>query len=240
MVPRERLLLIVAADWRELSGFRERRAVDAGTRWAFRTELAEGPALLAAGGPGRDNVRRTLEAALRRYEPSAVVSTGFVGGLSPSLEVGDVLVAERVLRLEPRVEYPGRLPGGAIRDSRRGVLVTIDRVAQTPAEKARLHDLGADAVDMEAAEVARMAHELGAPFFCVRAVSDTARTEFAVDFNRARRADGTFSGWSVARQAGWDVRRWRRLLELKKDGERAAQVLADSLRQCRFLPKSIR
>ncbi|MBI1355590.1 MAG: hypothetical protein GC160_14725 [Acidobacteria bacterium] len=238
MVPRERLLLVVAADWREFGGFAERRPVLAGVRWAFRAELAEGPALLAANGPGRENAERAVAEAVRRFDVSAVVSTGFVGGLAPALELADTFVAERVLRLDPRVEYSGRLPECVGGSTRRGVLVTIDRVAQTAVEKARLHGLGADAVDMEAAAVAQSALELGLPFYCVRVVSDTAETEFAIDFNQARRADGTFSGWRVARQAGLSLSRWRRLLDLKKQSERAAEILADYLRQCRFLPQS--
>ena len=238
MVSSERLLLIVAADWREFAGFRDRRPVQAGVRWAYRAEIAAGPALLAANGPGCDNVGRAVAEAARRFDLSGVVSTGFAGGLDPALEVADLFVAERVFRLDSPVGYPGGLTQVDGVGVHRGKLVTIDAVAQTAAEKSALRASGADVVDMEAGEVARQAHSLGVPFYCVRAISDTADIDFSVDFNRARRLDGTFSGWKVALQAGWRFRRWRDLLTLKRNSELAAARLAVYLTDCRFLPPS--
>lgn len=241
MVSRERLLLIVAADWREFAGFRRRRSVRIGLRWAFRTDLASGPALLAANGPGRDNARLAVEAAVGQYEISGVVSTGFAGALDPALSVGDLFNATRVVQPRSRVEYPGGLTqvdgvGPHQEVPSQGTLVTIDAVAQSAADKASLRLIGADVVDMEAAEVARQARLRGLPFYCVRVISDGAETDFAIDFNRARRADGTFSGWQLAKQAGWSVSRWRDLLKLKRDSELAAKNLASHLIGCQFLP----
>lgn len=232
MVSRERLLLIVAADGRELAGFRDRRPVDAGIRWAFRADLAVGPALLVAHGPGRRNAARAVGAARSRFALSGVISTGFAGGLDPDLAVGDLFVAERIFLLESRVGYAGQLPASISAAVRAGALVTVDAVAQSAAEKRRLRAAGADAVDMEAAEVARQARELDLPFGCIRVISDAAHTDFTFDFNRARRPDGTFSGWRIAQQAGLSPRRWKDLFALKRDSERAADNLAKFLLEC--------
>jgi len=244
MVPRERLRLIVAADWREFAGFAERRPVEIGLRWSFRVELADGPALLAAHGAGRDNAGRAVEAAAGKFELTGVVSTGFAGGLDPALEVGEVFVADQVFRLETGVGYSRDLTLADGVDVHRqagvhrGTLVTIDEVAQTAQQKRRLRGLGADAVDMEAAEVARRARSMDLPFHCVRVISDAAETDFSIDFNRARRADGTFSGWSIVRQAGLRPRRWKDLFALKQNSDLASQNLARFLTDCRFIPSA--
>jgi nucleoside phosphorylase len=61
---------------------------------------------------------------------------------------------------------------------RRGALVTVSHVADTPAEKARLHDeLGALAVDMESAVLASALAARGIPAAAARVVLDTAEEE---------------------------------------------------------------
>ncbi len=238
MVSREPVLLIVAADRRELAGFPEARRVDLGLRWSAECELDGGRALLVAHGPGQANAREATARTFAKLEVRAVASAGFVGGLDPALRVGDIFVARAVRQAEATVEYPVELPeaDGGIEYSR-GVLWTSDRVAQTVEEKRSLRALGADAVDMEAVAVAAEAAGRGVCCYCVRVVSDDARTDFALDFNRARRADGTFSGWSIAAQAAWPPGRWKELLQLKRTADDAARRLALFLRSCRFPPK---
>lgn len=150
--------------------------------------------------------------------------------------MGDVFLAECVLLPGGALEYPVSLPlfdDGPV-EVRRGKLVTVDRVAGTVEEKRRLAQLGADAVDMEAFEVGEQAAKRGLPFFCVRVISDDAETDLGFDFDRARRAAGTVSGWAVAAQAGLSPARWRKLFELKRNGELAARNLAHFLERCRF------
>jgi adenosylhomocysteine nucleosidase len=237
VVPAQAVLLIAAADRREFAGFdRSRwalRPARIGVRWAAAGVLGQTAVLLTANGPGCPNALRALEAASRAATISAVVSAGFAGALAPELRVGDVFLAETVLEFGTGVEYSVNLPECA-EPAVRGRLLTIDSVAQDAGTKGRLRQIGADAVDMEAAALARAAQARQLPFYCVRAVSDDARTSFAVDFNAARRPDGTFSGWRIAAQAGLSPRRWRRLMDLKRDGERASRNLAAFLEHCRF------
>ncbi len=89
-------------------------------------------------------------------------------------------------------------------------------------------------MDMEAYAVAEEAERRSVPFYCVRVVSDRADTDFAIDFNRARKSDGTFSGWNIAAQAGVSPRRWKQLLGLKRDADLASKRLAEFLNTCRF------
>jgi nucleoside phosphorylase len=237
VVPETPVLLVIAADRREFAGFEPSRwnltPAAIGVRWAAAGVLNGSPVLLAANGPGKQNALAALEQICAARTVAAVVSTGFAGGLAPELCVGDVFLAETVLEFGAAVEYSVRLPECAVPASR-GRLLTVDTVAQDAAAKARLRELGADAVDMEAAALARGAQARRLPFYCVRAISDDARTSFEVDFNAARRADGTFSGWRIAAQAGLSRRRWRHLLDLKRAGEQASRTLATVFERCSF------
>ncbi|MEX2300617.1 MAG: hypothetical protein WD733_06755 [Bryobacterales bacterium] len=228
---------MIAADRREFAGFdRSRwslRPATIGVRWAATGVFNGVQVLLAANGPGRSNALAALDQVCRIGSVSAVVSTGFAGGLDPGLRVGDVFLAETVLEFSAGVEYSVKLPECA-ESSAHGRLVTVDSVAQDAAAKARLREMGADAVDMEAAALAKAAQARRLPFYCVRAISDDARTSFEVDFNAARRPDGTFSGWRIAAQAGISPRRWRHLMELKRAADKASRNLAAFIEQCRF------
>ena len=188
--------------------------------------------MLVANGAGcaaaATGARRLL--ATRRFR--AVVSTGFAGALDPSLEVGEILVADWVLY--GCRKYRGRIPSYCPPGVRHGAVLTVDEVIGSARAKRELAVGGARAVDMEAAAIAALAAEHGLAFYCVRSISDRAADDLPVDFNRALRCDGTFSPWNVARQAGWRPGTWRRLMRLTRDGRTAAQSLARCLSSCNF------
>jgi len=234
MVSGQRVLLIVAADRRELAGFAEARPIALGLRWSALAEAGGGRSLcLVAHGPGRANAAAAVRAARRVFECEGVVSTGYSGALAPELKTGDLFAARIIYSdADPGLEYAVDLPSVPSTDEvRSGVLLTLDRVAQTAQEKRTLRQRGADAVDMEAAGVAAEARLQDLPFSCLRVISDAADVDFPVDFNRARRADGTFSAWRVLAQAGWRPERWRRLMELGRVSRQASAKLAPALRR---------
>ena len=237
MVSRQPVLLIVGADRREFAAFDriERTAAVADLRWQARTVLPSGPALLVAHGPGRENAAHAVLVVCAQQPVAAVISTGFAGALNETLSLGDVFIATRVIQHEPRLEYAVKLPtwsGG--RKPAHGSLLTVDEVVQTARGKSELRLLGADVVEMEACAVAAEAAARELPFFCVRVISDEAGIPFPIDFNRARRSDGTFSGWRVAAQALTRPSCWRSLRRLKADSERAAAELAGFFSRAKF------
>lgn len=237
MVSSEPALLAVAADRREFAGLARSgaRPLDVGARWAAEIRLGGVRVVLVAGGPGEANAAAAVEAAAERFRLTAILSTGYAGGLSPDLRVGNILIADRVAREGADVEYAVSLPErSATALARHGSLVTVDRVIETADEKVRLHRSGFAAVDMEAAAVAEQARGRGLPFYAVRVISDAADEDLEFDFNSARRADGAFSGWSIVAQAGLSRKRWRKLFELKRNGEEASRALARFLDACRF------
>jgi adenosylhomocysteine nucleosidase len=198
-------------------------------------DLSGRRARFVVSGPGVKHARAAVERVLQQETPPAVVSVGYVGALDPALEVGQIFLARRVKRMGETVNYQLDLPAfpnaGGIAQ---GTLLTIDRVAQTRQEKRMLRQSGADAVDMEAYAVADEAEKRSVSFYCVRVVSDHANTDFPVDFNRARRPDGTFAGWRLVAQAGFNSGRWKRLLDLKRDADLASKRLAGFLKTCKF------
>ena len=237
MVSQQPVLLVVGADRREFAAFEglERVGTNGGLRWQARTTLGAGPALLVAPGPGRENAALAVRRVCAEQPVAAVISTGFAGALAKTLSLADVFIATRVIQYEPRLEYAVELPtwsGG--RKVAHGSLLTVDEVVRTAHEKSELSRLGADAVEMEASAVAAEAAARELPFFCVRVISDDAATSFPIDFNRARRPDGTFSGWRVAAQALTRPSCWRSLRRLKADSERAAVELAAFFSRAKF------
>ncbi len=229
------MILILAADPLELKELCDIKSLGRGPL-GVEGNLSGQQARFVANGPGMKNARAAVEVVCGQQRmPSAIVSVGYVGALDPALEVGQIFLGRRVKRIREKVDYQGESP--AFPDAARvaqGTLLTIDRVAQTSQEKGMLRQSGADAVDMEAYAVAEEAAKRDIPFYCVRVVSDHAYTDFPVDFNRARRPDGTFAGWKILAQAGFSSSRWQRLLELKRDAELASQRLADFLKTCTF------
>ena len=227
----------MGADRREFSAFDrvKQTASQARVRWEARTVLPSGPALLAAHGPGRENASYAVRAICSSQPVTAVISTGFVGALDETLSLSDVFIATRVVQQESKLQYAVKLPvWSRVREPAQGSLLTVDEVVQTAHDRKELRSLGVSAVDMEASAVAAEAAARKLPFFCVRVVSDEADVSFPVDFNRARRSNGTFSEWRILSQALTRPSCWNRLWQLKIDSDQASIALADFFSRAKF------
>jgi hypothetical protein len=207
-----RTILVVAAERLEL-------------RW-IRSNDRDIRFVTAANGPGPKLAAEAVDGASERVD--AVLSTGLCGALDVRLRVADVVVASSV-NGKP-VSIPARKS-----PCFEGALVSIDHVAATAVEKRELGANGAMAVEMEAAGVLERATALGVPFYCIRAVSDTAHDSFAVDFNAARRPDGRFDRGHIVRQAlASPLVMIPELLRLRRNAARAVRALGDFVADCDF------
>ncbi len=112
------------------------------------------------------------------YRPRFVISAGFSGALQPEQHVGDVILATEVVDGGKNCWPVTLLPDTQINDAqRRGRLLTWPDLVGDPQEKKRLgRHYQALAVDMETAVLARLCHEHGVPFTCVRVISDDLNT----------------------------------------------------------------
>jgi len=209
-------ILLIAAERREFAGFTPHlnalRELQLGIFYAAAGTRNGDTFLLAANGCGGELASRAFRAAAAFAPPRLVVSTGFCGALDPSLAPG------------------------AIVDSRTARFATAGEVVLTAAAKRRLRkQTGAAAVDMESGQIERAAAAHGIPFLAIRAVTDTAGEDLAIDLNSALDARGRFVASRVIREA---LRRplggVPELVKLFRRSRLAARNLGDYLAGCRF------
>src|SRR4029079_7467307 len=130
--------------------------------YAYEGVLEGRRLLLAANGAGPKLATRAVEVAIRAITSAelsssrldAVVSTGFCGGLDPSLREGQIVVGSEILDWTNKERYDCvQITGGGVCCS--GLVVSQDRIAIDGEEKRALRDgVGGLAVEMEAAAVA--------------------------------------------------------------------------------------
>jgi adenosylhomocysteine nucleosidase len=223
----------VAAEEREFAGLLRYASRVERLEWplefARRAEIRGTTWLMAAEGPGPAPADRAATVAIERGRPRAVVSAGLCGALSPELRVGDVVIADEVRNGSEswKASRPASAPpAAAVR------AVSIDRVAATAREKRSLGAAGI--VEMEAAAVARAAARARIPFYCIRAVSDTAAEDLPLDFNAYRDEDGRFSRARIAAAVLLRPHRIPSLLRFDRNCREAARRLGDYLVNCRF------
>jgi adenosylhomocysteine nucleosidase len=187
--------------------------------------------LLTANGVGRARAAAAVDATCAAFQPDAVVSTGFCGALDPELAIGNVVVGTcvRGVAAFPCQPLSSGLP------HTRGVVFSVDHVVRTAVEKQALRVRGGSVVEMEAEGVASRAQSLGLPFYCVRAVTDTAGEDLANDFTTALREDGHFDTMRIFRHSlSRPAARVPELFRLRGNCKRAAQTLGDFFADCQF------
>jgi adenosylhomocysteine nucleosidase len=180
------------------------------------------------GGPRAERAARLLVAG---HRPEVLISAGFAGGLTPALPRGG-LVCPAAVRGPASAEGGLRLAGS---DDAGPLLVTVDRIVRTPAEKRSLAAAtGAALVDMETLAVARLAEAAGLPCHGLRVISDAADDELPPDVARlvepqsALRRAGTLLGM-VGRRPRAAVDLWQLWERAVVDGKTLAGGLVDLL-----------
>lgn len=179
-----------------------------------------GEVVVVCGGIGAVAARRAAEAVLAIFDPKLIHSAGFAGALDAKLKVGDVFHPQRVVNASDGSSIT--LEGG------QGVLVTFGSVA-SPAQKAKLREsYGAQAVDMEAAAVARAAEARGIDFRVIKAISDAADFDFPAT-EQFVDAEGRFSELRFAIFAALRPWLWPQVLKLARNSRQASWALCKCL-----------
>jgi len=196
---------------------------------SFFGRLAGVTVLIAAGGVGARRAGEAAEELLSVWTPDILVMTGVAGALCPSLEIGGVVVANRIdtqdgSLIPTVVPSPAAADGGA--PAHTGALLSVDRVLVTSAEKHAARGTDRLAVEMETAAVARAAVARQLPWAAVRAVSDTAAETLPLDFNMLRDEEGDLPTGRVALAALAQPSSIPGLLRLSRGANTAAAALA--------------
>ncbi len=230
-------VLFIAAEGRELAGLVRRtgaKKLNWPVDFAYAADWGSARLLMLANGPGPNLAAQAVDVAFMAESIDAVVSTGMCGALAPDLKLLDIVVADRVVDSARFVEFPASAPTSR-QEFRTGTVISEDRVAVTALDKRSLRDRGGDAVEMEAAGVARRASERGARFFCVRIVSDTADEGLVLDFNACRDSEGRFSRSRIVASAlQRPLSGIPALMRLHQNSRAAAEALGEFLVDCQF------
>ena len=190
----------------------------------FEGRIQENDVILVCGGIGAEAARRAAEAVIALYAPSVIYSVGFAGALEPTLSVGDVIEPQRVIN--------ARDGSITVLDQGQGTLITFGTVAG-PAQKAKLREaFSAQAVDMEAAAVARAAELRGVKFAVAKVISD----EFDFGFPSTEQfvdSAGQFSEMQFAIFAALRPWLWPKVIRLARNSNHASRSL------CAWLEKNL-
>ncbi|HEY4553637.1 MAG TPA: 5'-methylthioadenosine/S-adenosylhomocysteine nucleosidase [Bacillaceae bacterium] len=167
--------------------------------------------VLLRSGIGKVNAAMSTAILLERYKPDAVINTGSAGGYNPDLSVGDLVISTEVRHHDVDVTIFGyeygqvpQMPAAfsadpalmeAAKDAAgqlegiqtvNGLIATGDSFMNDPerVEFVRGKFPCLQAVEMEAAAIAQVAHQFGVPFVIIRALSDIAGQESHISFDQ--------------------------------------------------------
>lgn len=167
--------------------------------------------ILLRSGIGKVNAAMSTTILLEKYKPDCIINTGSAGGFNPALNVGDAVISTEVRHHDVDVTAFGyeygqvpQLPAAFLADEKliaaavaaadqidefqveKGLIVTGDSFMEDPArvEFVRTKFSNLQAVEMEAAAIAQVAHRFEVPFVIIRSLSDIAGKESEVSFDQ--------------------------------------------------------
>lgn len=164
--------------------------------------------ILAYSKIGKVNSTLSASVMIEKFGAKSLLFTGVAGAFNPSLEIGDLLYATKLVQYDLDITafgHPlGFVPGNEIFiktdeklnqialevakelgiQLREGIIATGDEFICDEAKKARIREIfNADACEMEGASVALVCTALKVPCFILRAMSDKAGEKAEFDFD---------------------------------------------------------
>jgi len=125
-------------------------------------------AIIAHAGMGANRARLAVEAALNLGPASELISVGFAGSCHPSANVGDILHPTITVDTKTGERFFAAESGSA----EPTILATVPTPASVTQKQYLSESYRAQAVDMEAAAVARISRARDLPFRAIKAISD--------------------------------------------------------------------
>jgi adenosylhomocysteine nucleosidase len=189
--------------------------------------------VLLEAGEGIQNAERHLETWLERNYVRAVLSIGFAGGLSSSLQLGDIVVAREVHDSESRPDQTLMSATELLRLAvpvSFGVAFTSNEIVwKADAKRALARLLGQNEVgfvDMESVAIAGVCARRGLPFLIARSITDLLDEDLPLDFNLYRNEDGSVDSKRVMKAALRKPLVIKGLLELRRRSKLCADRMA--------------
>lgn len=167
--------------------------------------------ILLRSGIGKVNAAMSTTILLEKYKPDCIINTGSAGGYNPELNVGDAVISTEVRHHDVDVTAFGyeygqvpQLPAAFLADEKliaaaeaaaneiddfqveKGLIATGDAFMEDPVrvEFVRTKFQNLQAVEMEGAAIAQVAHQFHVPFVVIRSLSDIAGKESEVSFDQ--------------------------------------------------------
>lgn len=205
----------------------------------YRFELGGAPVVLVESGMGPRKAAVAAERLISIASPNMILNFGFGGGVLPGLNVGEVVLAERVMKLES-----GRAAEGARPDGRLSTLLldscTVEGIKVksgtflTAAAIMNKKDVAGSlaagirhpVLEMETAAIVATAERAGIPVVAIRAISDAADEELGFSLEEFCDADLNIS---IPRVLGCVARKpWiiPQLMRLSRNSRTAGSNLA--------------
>lgn len=179
----------------------------------------------AVSGIGCKNAELATRAVVAQYRPALLISVGLAGALIRSLKAGSVFTPNVVVDASDGTEYRCTADSNHVSG---GVLVSAGEIAGAEAKQELVNRWHGLVVDMEAAAVARVAHQEQIAFRCVRAISDEA--DFAMPpMSRFLNATGEFQTGKFALWSAVRPWQWARVAALARNSKRATRALCNRL-----------
>jgi nucleoside phosphorylase len=211
--------VIVAALEREISGLVagwERADIEGKNLKIWRREEV----VASAVGMGWEKAFSGTNVLVEAFRPELVTSVGFSGSLSTELGVGSVFVPAQVVGFSNREVHQTGFG--------RGTLVSTAGVAGTGTKVRIASELGALAVDMEAAAVAKACEGSKTRFAAVKAISDGVDDE--MEFLQAFVTPVGFKTGAFLTHVAMRPKLWGALVRLGRNTSRATESLTAALK----------
>ncbi|HJV34439.1 nucleoside phosphorylase [Geomonas sp.] len=199
------------------------------------------PVVLVESGMGPKHAAAATKLLIEQESLRVIVNFGFGGGVLPGLEVGELVLAERVLLLEtggvseaagcdpalcdPLIESC-RSAGIALK---RGTFITAASIMNKKEVAEKFPGMTNPVLEMETAAVAATARRAGIPVVAVRGISDAADEELGFSLEEFCDAELNIRIgrvlWCLAKRP-WII---PQLLRLASNTKRAGKMLAPCL-----------
>lgn len=192
--------------------------------------LRDARVAIVEGGAGVGKATRAAHALIDAHTPQWMISTGFAGGLTEALKVGDIIVANEVVPADGSnagLQINLKMKPDPAKGLHVGRVVQSPEIIRTTAERAELHGrTGAIAVDQESLAVAEVCRDRKVKFLSVRAICDDTRVDLPPEVLSIFGRTGSVRAGAVLGALWKRPSSYKDLWRLRQDAHLAADRLA--------------